>query len=100
MQRQVGMNERRNGSREARSTPSRLIRGREKGVGTGGSGDRKVGRIKRRAQEVSLPLDDIGRERERERERESAREKGKRGSGATQVNRASLNRKVESIYGL
>jgi len=35
MQRQVGMNARRNGSREARRVPSRLIRGREKGVGTG-----------------------------------------------------------------
>lgn len=46
MQQQVGMDER---DSRGRGAPSRLIRGREKGVSTGCSGDRKVGRVKRRA---------------------------------------------------
>lgn len=45
MQQQVGMDER---DSQGRGVPSRLIRGREKGVSTGCSGDRKVGRVKRR----------------------------------------------------
>lgn len=46
MQQQVGMDER---DSRGRGVPSRLIRGREKGVSTGCSGDRKVRRVKRRA---------------------------------------------------
>lgn len=36
------------GEGEGEEYPSKLIRGREKGVSTGCSGDREVGRVKRR----------------------------------------------------
>lgn len=56
MQQQVGMDER---DSRGRGVPSRLIRGREKGVGTGCSGDRKVGRVKKKSAEERR-IGDIG----------------------------------------
>jgi len=46
-------------SRGDGGVPSRLIRGREKGVSTGCSGDRKVERVKRRARKRGA-IGDIG----------------------------------------
>lgn len=72
----------------------RLIRGRERekeGVGTSCSAERKVGRIKRRVEETHR--------RYCRSKGARVRERGER-SRPTQVNRASLNRKVGSIYGL
>lgn len=81
------------GRKERGGTPSRLIRGRVKSVGcTGCSGDRKVGRVKRKN----------GRETHRRYRRRGGGRSVAVGEGSrpTQVNRASLNRKVGSIYGL
>lgn len=66
-----------------------MIRGREKGVSTGCSGDRKSGKSKKKSAEERR-IGDIG----------DGGDGVGEGSRPTQVNRASLNRKVGSIYGL